>query len=202
MVPGSSERKSENSLRALANEYPLCVDLDGTLVSANTLHLGLLRLLRRDPWRAFLSLFSIPAGKARFKEVVALHAPLEAAKLPYHAEFLAYLREQKRAGRRLILVTGADQRVAYSVAAHLQLFESVIASDGIQNVVGPGKAAALADFFGDQPFVYAGDSAVDMPIWRLSGWAIVVNGSAKRKQLLEGEGVAVLREFLPLKVSV
>lgn len=198
MVPRSSERKSEKALRSLtADDVPLCVDLDGTLVSANTLHRAFFRLLRFSPWRAVKAILWIPAGKARFKQIVASYSPLDPATLPYHRDFLQYLREQKRDGRRLILVTGADEAVARDVAGHLQLFDCVIASNGTRNIVGKEKAAALSEAFGGRPFIYAGDSAVDTPVWRLSGLAIVVNGSPDRKSLLEREGIEVLRVFPP-----
>lgn len=197
MVPGSSERKGEEVIRSVTAEVPLCVDLDGTLVSTNTLHRAFFSLLGLNPWLAIKAIVSIRAGKARFKQTVATYSRLDPAKLPYHAEFLGYLREQKREGRRLILVTGADQQVAQSVAEHLQLFDCVIASDGTRNVVGKEKAAALAEVFGGRPFIYAGDSVVDTPVWKLSGLAIVVNGSPGRKALLEREGIEILRVFPP-----
>ena len=50
--------------------------------------------------------------------------------LPYRPDVLEFLRSQKQAGRRLILATGSDRRMADAVAAHLGIFDDVLASDG------------------------------------------------------------------------
>jgi len=53
--------------------------------------------------------------------------------LPFDTELLGYLKAQRALGRRLVLATAADERIALQVANHLQLFDLVLASDGIIN---------------------------------------------------------------------
>ena len=152
---------------------PLCVDLDGTVVRSDTLleDIFSLPLNHRLLW-CFAGLLS---GRAVFKKRIAQHSTLNASLLPYNAKLLAYLREQKAAGRSLILVTAADTITAQKVAEHLDLFDEVIASDGVENVKGRAKARILSARFGEKGFAYAGNSSSDVPVWRAAGSAVIVN---------------------------
>lgn len=155
---------------------PLCVDLDGTLVRSDMLAEGVLALATSP--RLYRNVLLLPSrGRAAFKQAVAADATFDPALLPYHEGFLAYLRRQKAAGRPLILVTAADLRVARRIADHLDLFDDVMASDGIRNLKGRHKAAALVERFGAGGFVYAGDSAADLDVWRVAGGGILVNAA-------------------------
>lgn len=156
-----------------ATLLPLCVDLDGTLVRSDTLleDIFSLPLNHRLLW-CFAGLFS---GRAIFKKRVAQNSALNASLLPYNKKLLAYLREQKAAGRSLILSTAADSITAQKIAEHLDLFDEVIASDGVENVKGRAKARVLSERFGEKGFAYAGNSSADVPVWRASGSAVIVN---------------------------
>ena len=150
---------------------PLCVDLDGTLCRADTLAI----LLRRKPWLIFWLLL----GRARLKQEIARRVPVDAALLPYHEEFVAFLRAEKAQGRELWLVTAADRVVAEAVAGHFDgLFAGVLASDGAVNLKGKRKLRALEQKF-PAGFDYAGNSAPDLPIWRRARQAIVVNAGPR-----------------------
>jgi phosphoserine phosphatase len=174
---------------------PLCVDLDGTLVCADTLHQSLLAWVKVNPMRALMALFSIRKGKARFKQVVANGAPFDAAALPYRQDLLAWLRSERASGRRLILATGADSKIANAVSRHLGLFEAVIASDGRINMTGERKAREIRRYLDNAPFLYAGDSRSDMKIWALSEAAIVMDPYPRRLTALQQAGIPVMRTF-------
>ena len=79
-------------------------------------------------------------GRAHLKAELARHAPLDAARLPYNAELLHYLQNERRAGRQIYLATGADRSLAERVAAHLGIFAGVLASDGSTNLTSGKKA--------------------------------------------------------------
>jgi 4-hydroxybenzoate polyprenyltransferase len=168
---------SSSPVRSLspAKLPPLCVDLDGTLVRSDTLLEGLfaLPLSPRLPW-CFAGLFS---GRATFKNRIAQLTRLDPATLPYNENFLAYLHEQKSAGRQLFLVTAADSAIAHRIADHLEIFDDVIASSPGHNLKGPAKAQALTERFGEKGFAYAGNSHADLPVWNASSSAIIVNAS-------------------------
>jgi len=159
------------------NTVPLCVDLDGTLIKTDMLWESLVRLLQRNPLYLLLVPFWLARGRAGLKEQLARRVKVDAAMLPYHDPFLEFLREQRRAGRQILLVTASDRRMAEPVAAYLGLFNEVLASDGQSNLRGKNKAAKLVERFGQRGFDYAGNSTVDLPVWARSRLALVVNAS-------------------------
>lgn len=159
-------------------QTPLAVDLDGTLIRTDMMWESLVRLLRQNPWAAFRSLFALFQGRAHFKQVVAAQIQVDPANLPYHEEFLAWLKQQKRSGRKLILATASDQNMAKPIAAHVGLFDDVMASDGRINLRNAAKRRALTDRFGERGYDYAGNSPDDLGVWPGTRQAIVVNAPA------------------------
>lgn len=155
--------------------FPLVVDMDGTLLLTDMLHESAVGLLRSEP----LAVLRIPCwlarGKAVLKAELSRRHAFEPALLPFNEPFLAWLREQRAAGRRLVLCTASDGRIADAIAAHLDLFDEVLASDGATNLGGSVKARLLAERFGQRGFAYAGNSVADLPVWRAAGAAVVVN---------------------------
>lgn len=174
---------------------PLCVDLDGTLVCTDTLYQTLLALAKVNLMRSLMALFSIPKGRAHFKQTVANDAPFDAAALPYRLDLLAWLRSERASGRRLILATGADSKIAHAVSKHLGLFEFVIASDGRVNMTGERKASEIRRYLHNAPFLYAGNSRSDMNIWARSEAAIVIDPDQNRLRALQQAGVPIMRIF-------
>jgi 4-hydroxybenzoate polyprenyltransferase len=86
--------------------------------------------------------------------------------LPYNEEVLNYLREAQESGRAVWLVTAADRRIADAVAAHLGLFDRVIATDRAMNIKGKNKLAAIREAAGaTMPFAYVGDHRSDLAVW-------------------------------------
>lgn len=151
------------------------VDLDGTLLATDMLHESAVGLLRRSPLSVFRIPFWLARGKAALKAELAARFDFDPALLPLNDSFVTWLREERARGRRLVLATASDQRIAAAIAGHLGLFEEVLASDGTTNLSGEAKAQALVERFGRGGFVYAGNAAVDLPVWREAGAAVVVN---------------------------
>jgi 4-hydroxybenzoate polyprenyltransferase/phosphoserine phosphatase len=174
---------------------PLAVDLDGTLLATDTLHEGLVAALVRDPASVPGLLRSLLQGRAHFKQQVSRAAPANAAILPLRKPFVAWLEAQRAAGRRLHLVTAADQSVADAVAGHLEIFDSATGSDGTRNLKGAEKAAWLRERFPDG-FAYAGDSHHDLDVFAAAEEIVLVNTSpavaAAARRMAETE---VLAEF-------
>ena len=160
-------------------EPPLCVDLDGTLVTGDTLKLSLRQLLLRKPWTIFYLSFRVLHGRAAFKHSVARLVELDPARLPYRSSLVEFLHEQKAAGRRLILATAAPEAIARSVAAHLGLFTEVIASGERHNAKGRGKVEAIRNYLQRGEFDYIGDSFADLPVFRAARRAILVEPSER-----------------------
>ena len=77
----------------------IVVDLDGTLVSTDTLIESLFKLIKSQPYLIFQIPFWLFKGKAGFKIEVAKHISLDPAQLPYNNELLHYLRRERAKGR-------------------------------------------------------------------------------------------------------
>ncbi|HDZ10221.1 UbiA family prenyltransferase [Pseudohongiella sp.] len=155
---------------------PLVVDLDGTLIHTDMLHESALKVLREQPWATLLIPVWLVRGKAVLKQHLADRSRFDPGSLPYNEELLTWLRQQKNAGRKLILCTASHQSIAHAIADHLQLFDEVMASDGTTNLSGLNKADALTARFAETGFVYVGNCDKDLPVWTVAHSAVVVNG--------------------------
>jgi len=158
---------------------PLCVDLDGTLLHTDTLLESLLLLLKSSPWSAVRLPFWLLSGRAHLKQEIAGRASLDLKSLPVNTGLLAYLRQQHESGRRLLLVSGTDIRIARAIAGQFDLFDEVCASDGQVNLSGKHKAQMLVERFGKGGFDYAGNAFVDLVVWTQARRAIVVSNSPR-----------------------
>jgi 4-hydroxybenzoate polyprenyltransferase/phosphoserine phosphatase len=155
----------------------ICVDLDGTLVKTNTLTELLLKFLLQFPHLLIHPLFWLAGGKAKLKQKLAEKCPLSIEELPFNKDLMSYLKEQKAQGRRIVLATASDKKIARSVSDYLGWIDEVISSDGLINLRGPLKAAALVKRFGREGFAYAGNDKTDRPVWDVAGTKIVVTSS-------------------------
>jgi len=163
------------------------------LIHTDMLHESALWMLRDKP----LDVLHIPgwlmSGKAVLKRELAGRAVFQPASLPYNERLLAWLAQQRAAGRTLILCTASDDSIARAIAGHLGVFDEVIASNGQVNLAGRNKAAALQERFGEGGFDYVGNSSADLAVWALARRAIVVNASNsivnKARQLFDVEQV-------------
>jgi 4-hydroxybenzoate polyprenyltransferase len=172
----ATNRAVDPNLAGGAARLPLCVDLDGTLVRSDTLIDSLMSGMRNwRIWRALVILLT--KGRAAMKQEIARIEPVDAASLPYNDDLLHYLRTEKAGGRKLVLTTASDRTTADAVNTHLQLFDEVFASNGMQNLKGARKAAALVERFGERGFAYAGNDRSDLDVWCHANSAIVINAT-------------------------
>jgi apolipoprotein N-acyltransferase len=156
---------------------PLVVDLDGTVIRTDMMWESLARLLRRNPLAIFQILFWWSRGRAHLKKQLVARVQIDPAPLPYHTEFLGWLRKEKASGRKIILATASDREMARPIAEHLGLFDEVMASDGKTNLRCENKRLALVEKFGERGFDYAGNSQDDLMVWPSAREAVVVNAS-------------------------
>ncbi|MDP9123453.1 MAG: UbiA family prenyltransferase [Pseudomonadota bacterium] len=154
---------------------PLVVDLDGTLLHTDSLHELALQMLRDQPASTLKIPVWLARGKAHMKRQISAVVGLNPETLPYNLPLLGWLREQRAAGRQLVLCTAADRSVAEPIARYLGLFDEVMASEGSVNLAGANKAASLEARFGVGGFDYAGNSTADMAVWSKAREAVVVN---------------------------
>lgn len=166
--------------KCLAQPQPdqalLAVDLDGTLLRTDSLIESVLSLVRERPLSLLTLWGGLARGRAGFKAWVAERAALDVDTWPLNDALMDWLRAERAAGRRLILVTAADRRIAAALAAYTGLFDEVMASAEGRNLKGATKAAALVARAGAAGFDYVGDARADLPVWRAARRAIVVGG--------------------------
>ena len=175
---------------------PLVVDLDGTLTPTDTLFESVLLAIKRRPSTVFCLAIWLLQGRAGFKARVAERARPQAVDWPYRTDLVDYLRAEKLRGRRLVLATAAHHSTALSVAAHLDLFDAVLASDETRNLKGAAKLAAIRASEGER-FAYAGDSSADLPVWKMAQAAILVGTSETVAAKVRAAGTPIEREFSP-----
>jgi len=144
-------------------DFPICIDLDGTLVKEHTLwHMhwdcsiqNIRELAVSWPW-------------PRFKSKLAGVSNLSQSQWTYHQPLIDQLQRWHYQGARLYLVTGAPEKIATHVAHRIGLFFDVWSSSSTENLVGHRKADHLRHHFGAYGYTYIGDSWKDCPVWETS----------------------------------
>lgn len=169
----------------------LCIDLDGTLIKTDLLHESLLELLKSNLLYLFSLVIWFFKGKAVFKSEIASRVSIDASTLPYNQAVIELIRKEKSNGRRVILITGSNEKLADLVQEHLQLFDKVVGSSAVRNMTGKDKAEYLINEFGESQFIYAGNSYSDLPVWKASQQAIVVDPPLGLKKQLRNISVDI-----------
>lgn len=183
---------------------PLVVDLDGTAIRTDLLWEHLALWLRCRPLGILQVLFWWTRGRARLKQELTRRVSIDPATLPVHEPFVAWLKEQKTAGRKIILATASDIAMARPIAERLGIFDEVLASDGKTNLRSKNKLARLVARFGERGFDYAGNSSADLAVWAGAREAIVVNagrGILQRAQRCANVGKTFLDGYQPFFIA-
>lgn len=171
-----------------ADEPPLVVDVDGTLLRTDLLVESGLGALGRNVLTALRIPAWLAGGRARLKHELAARAPLDPAELPYDEAVLAHLRAQRASGRAIYLASAADRAPVAAIAEHLGLFDGVFASDGTHNLKGAAKARALVEAFGGEGFDYIGNDRADMAVWRVARRAGLAGARPAVERAVAGSG--------------
>ncbi|MEM8987208.1 MAG: UbiA family prenyltransferase [Pseudomonadota bacterium] len=153
------------------------VDLDGSLIRTDMLLEAALKLLKRNPLNIFRLAMWAVQGRALLKTRLAETVEIDYAALPYEADVVEHLKAMKADGARIVLATASPRVFAEGVAAHLPLFDDVLATEPGVNLKGVNKLKAIQESAGEAAFAYVGDSPADRPIWRAASSEILVNAS-------------------------
>ena len=167
---GPSSAPTRNDTKSVV----MVTDLDGSLCRTDTLHEAFLALFAQRPMALVSILGALGRGRAAFKHELAKIHVVPGADLPLNMQVIDHLRAVRAEGRRVVLVTAADQLQADAVAEATGLFDEVYGSDGKRNLKGAVKAAFLIDRFGERGFDYIGDSDADLPVWAQARQALTV----------------------------
>jgi 4-hydroxybenzoate polyprenyltransferase len=173
---------------------PLVVDLDGTLLDSDLLFESAVAFARDHPLRLFQPLRWLLGGKAALKHGLAYATEVDVTVLPYNQAVLAFVSAERARGRPVILATASHRRLAEQVAAHLQLFDLVVATEHHHNLSACAKRDVLVGMLGDRGFDYVGNSRDDLPVWGAARQAFVVNAPASvvRKARAQGTVAGVI----------
>lgn len=159
---------------AAAGLRPLVIDLDGTLIHSDLLWESIVLFLKKHFLRAWQLPFWLFLGKAGFKDRIASQVDLDPAALPYDQTVLSLIAAARAEGRQVVLATGAQRRFAEQIAAHLGLFDQVLATDNVVNFTSHNKARELCRLFGERGYDYVGNSRADLPVWLACEGAVSV----------------------------
>jgi len=151
------------------------VDLDGTLLRSDLLMETAMAFLRSQPLKVFKLLGWLFQGKAALKEGLALETWIDVSVLPYDAQVIEMIKTEQANGRTIVLATASHVSLAERIAEHLQLFDLILASNANRNLSSTNKRDLLVAHFGEGGFDYVGNSKDDLPIWKVSRNAHVVN---------------------------
>jgi phosphoserine phosphatase len=179
------------SLFGLPVSMPLVLDLDGTLIAGDLLYKSFVSILRRNPFVVFQCAAWLLRGRAALKRQLALRSRINWDRLKLHQDVLALAIREKTAGREIVLATAADAVLAEQLASRLGFVDEVFASDGQRNLKGSVKAAMLRQLF-PAGFIYAGDSAADLKVWRGARGVVLVNARSSVAEAARGLGKPIL----------
>ena len=154
--------------------YPLCIDLDGTLIKEDVTLEALKIYIKRNFFNVLTVFCGIFYGRAYLKHMLAQRVDLDVKSLSYRVELLAFIREKKRGGCEIFLATACNQIYANKIANYLGVFDGVFASTVQVNLRAKAKSRALVTQFGEGKFDYAGNSCDDIPVWDKSARCILV----------------------------
>lgn len=160
--------------RVPQTERTVYVDLDGTLIHSDLLWETLFLAARQDPKLLAKVPFWLSQGKARLKAELARHVSFDASALPYRREVLDELNALRAQGRRIVLATGSNERLANAVAVHLGIFDAVMASDDETNLTSTRKLSRIEAEAGVAGYDYFGNSHEDICLLENAAEATVV----------------------------
>ena len=154
--------------RSDVSSHPLVVDLDGTLCRTDSLWETFFAAWRVRWWLPLVVPFWLMAGRTRLKSRLVDVALPTISSLPWNESVIEALQTARVDGRKRVLATAANERIAIACAAELALFDEVLASSENVNLKGRTKADLLVAKFGIGGFDYIGDSHADLPVWSVA----------------------------------
>jgi hypothetical protein len=144
---------------------PICIDLDGTLLREDVTEKAFKAYVKNSFCNVFRAFFWILRGRAYLKQKLAESVELDAASLKYNKKFLEFVLNKKKEGHKIFLATACSRIYADKVADYLGIFDGVFASDERTNLRAEAKARTLVAIFGENGFIYAGNSKDDVYVW-------------------------------------
>ena len=169
----------------------LFVDMDGTLIHSDTLWEQIIKVIR-NPFLLPGLIYSVFKGKLAFKQYCLTHAgSLDPSLLPYNQDVLESIKQAKANGSTIILCTAALYDIAHNVSSYLNCFDDVLSSSDTINLSSFSKRDAILQYADSEQFDYIGNSHADIPVWNLSGRAIIAKPEHGLVSKVEKSGITV-----------
>lgn len=178
------------------------VDLDGTLIKTDSMIESTISVLKDNPLRIFSLISKLLKGKVDFKKYVFEHCAFSsfAGTFPVNKELVDYLKEEKKNGAKLYLVSASDERAVKATAEALDLsslFDAIYGTTDSTNLKGNNKLEFIKTNFASKQseakIIYCGDSVADLVIWKdnsIHGAVLVGNKTAKLEEELASINLA------------
>ncbi|PTS74430.1 UbiA family prenyltransferase [Sphingomonas sp. HMWF008] len=192
-------------MTGVSDPVPLIVDVDGTLLRSDLLHEAALGFVASHPLSTWRLLVWLAGGKANLKAELAARVGSSVDSIPLRDEVVAAVREAQQEQRPVFLASASDKRWVDAIAERLGGVAGVLASDGVTNLAGSAKAAALVERFGAHGFDYIGDNRVDFPVWDMARRQLLVSHSAGLEKAVKArfpDSVTVARVRAPLRAHI
>ncbi len=148
--------------------YPLIVDLDGTLLKTDLPYESFVFVLKNYPLQ-FLNIVGSTFWAKLLKKPVSFKIKLEnqaralsLKDMPWSEKVLQFLKNNKQ--QKKILCTGSTQGYAEQVQKKLGLFDEVYGSQIQRRITGRNKSQFLLKKYGYKQFDYIGNSLADLKI--------------------------------------
>jgi 4-hydroxybenzoate polyprenyltransferase/phosphoserine phosphatase len=162
----------------------LMIDLDDTLAKTDLLLEAWLTALKTSPRVAALfPVWILTQGKAAAKIRLATEVPLNPAVLPYRQALIDRIQSARREGTTVVLASASPEPWVKAVADHLGCFDRYRATQTADegNFKSHKKVEWIESEYAQDSVTYAGDAHADLPIWKKTGSAILINPSATLK---------------------
>lgn len=130
----------------------LFVDLDETLLGTDTLYDSILIFIKSKPFNIFYLVYWFFLGKALFKEKLAQNIDLSFYDFPINKEIISFINEEKVKGKRIVLATATNIKTARIISDKINIFDDIIASNGVKNLKGATKLKAIEEYLNKEFF--------------------------------------------------
>ncbi len=165
----------------------LCADVDGTIILTDLLYESFLAAVKIDLTVLFRAPLWCMSGRAELKAQLATRSNLSVTNIPLNGPVINYLKGEAAKGRKVVLASASHKSLVDKLADRLDFVSEVLGTEGVENLKGELKAAALVTRFGEGGFEYAGDSSADIAVWKRAGAVTVVTRSLSFSEKITAE---------------
>jgi 4-hydroxybenzoate polyprenyltransferase/phosphoserine phosphatase len=186
--------------QAAAEMTPLIVDLDGTLITTDSLLEQIAACVFSNPLLLIESFPHLLRGRAALKTALAKGNVLAVETLPLREDLVEWLTSEAAKGREIHLCSAANQRIVDAVATRLGFFATATGSVEF-NLKGKAKADYLAHAY-PHGFSYVGDSRADLAVWEAADGIVLAGASPNVARAAHNLDKPVEAEFVNTKLTL